>query len=214
MPDFNIEDSLGLPVGATIAGIDEVGRGPLAGPVTAAAVVLDRDRCGAELSREINDSKKLSKVRRDALVPELRAVATIGLGWAGLEEIQELNILGATMLAMRRAFEALTEALGEVPSFALVDGNRNPKLGCPSRTVIKGDSISLSIAAASIIAKVARDDVMRDLAKRFPGYGWERNAGYGTREHLDALIRLGPTSEHRLGFAPVRAAFESRESAI
>ena len=214
MPDFSIEDGLDLPTGATIVGIDEVGRGPLAGPVTAAAVVLDRGRCRSKLTQKINDSKKLSRAHRDALVPEIRAVATIGLGWAGLEEIEELNILGATMLAMRRAFDALTKALGEVPSFALIDGNRNPKLGCPTKTVIKGDAISLSIAAASIIAKVARDDVMKELAKRFPGYGWERNAGYGTREHLEALHRLGPTSVHRRGFAPVRAALQSRESAI
>ena len=210
MPDFSIEDGLLLPRGAAIAGVDEVGRGPLAGPVTAAALVLDRQRCGADLSRSIDDSKRLSAARRAGLVPELRVAAVIGLGWADRAEIDQLNILGATMLAMRRAVDALADRMGKAPDFALVDGNRTPCLSCPSRSVIKGDAISLSIAAASIVAKVARDDVMTRLAERFPGYGWERNAGYGTREHIEALNRLGPTSEHRRSFAPVRAVLERR----
>jgi ribonuclease HII len=210
MPDFSIEEGLGLPFAANIAGVDEVGRGPLAGPVTAAALVLDRVRCPAKLLAEIDDSKRLSAVRRSYLDVELRAVSVVGLGWAGREEIDRLNILGATMLAMTRAVEELSLALKIAPDYALVDGNRSPPLDCPVQTVIKGDALSLSIAAASIVAKVARDAAMTDLAARFPGYGWERNAGYGTREHLAALERLGPTPEHRRSFAPVRVAFEAR----
>ena len=208
MPNFGIEDSLELPAGAMIAGVDEVGRGPLAGPVTAVALVLDRTRCGVDLLSAIDDSKRLSAARRAALAPALSAVSMIGVGWADRGEIDQLNILGATMLAMRRAVDILTERMGKSPDWALVDGNRNPGLKCPARTVIKGDALSLSIAAASIVAKVARDEAMATLAGRFPGYGWERNAGYGTKEHLEALNRLGPTPEHRRSFAPVRAAFE------
>ena len=140
----------------------------------------------------------------------LQSVTVIGLGWADRAEIDRLNILGATMLAMRRAADALAVRMGRAPDFALIDGNKKPGLSCPSLTVIKGDSVSLSIAAASIVAKVARDNAMAKLAERFPGYGWERNAGYGTREHIDALNRLGPAPEHRRSFAPVRAALESR----
>jgi ribonuclease HII len=214
MPDFGLEDALDLPPGAAIAGVDEVGRGPLAGPVTAAALVLDRPGCGADLCRAIDDSKRLSAARRAALLPELQAVAVIGLGWADREEIDRLNILGASMLAMRRAVDALSDRRGGPPDFALIDGNRDPGLGCPSRTVVRGDAASLSIAAASIVAKVTRDAAMAKLSERYPGYGWERNAGYGTREHLDALNRLGPTPEHRRSFSPVRVAMESRETRL
>jgi ribonuclease HII len=208
MPDFAIEDSLALGPAAIIAGMDEVGRGPLAGPVAAAAVVLDRTAPLEALSRQIDDSKRLTADRREALIPDIKAVSVNAVGWADREEIDRLNILGATMLAMRRAVDGLVQRIGKLPDFALVDGNRDPGLACPARTVVKGDARSLSIAAASIIAKVARDAVMADLARRHPGYGWERNAGYGTREHLDALNRLGPTPEHRRSFAPVRAALE------
>jgi len=206
MPDFSVENSLGLQEKAAIAGVDEVGRGPLAGPVTAAALVINRTRSLGALSVLIDDSKRLSASRRTALAPVIQTIATVGLGWASREEIDRLNILGATMLAMRRAVEQLTMRLEGQVDFALIDGNRDPGLACPSRTVVKGDRISLSIAAASIVAKVARDRVMADLAARYPGYGWERNAGYGTAEHLAALDRLGPTPEHRRSFAPVRAA--------
>lgn len=206
MPDFSIEDSLGLPDDAVIAGIDEVGRGPLAGPVTAAALVIDRTRALGALSALVDDSKKLSAPRRAALVPAIEEVSTLGLGWASRAEIDRLNILGATLLAMRRAVEALSDRMRRMPDFALIDGNRDPGLTCPTRTVVKGDGISLSIAAASIVAKVARDRMMADLAARHPGYGWERNAGYGTAEHLAALRRLGPNQEHRRSFAPVREA--------
>jgi ribonuclease HII len=208
MPDFAIEDSLALGPGAVVAGVDEVGRGPLAGPVTAAAVVLDRGVSLDAVRGLIDDSKKLTAERRQNLVPGIKAVSTHALGWATREEIDRLNILGASLLAMRRAVATLAERIGRHPDFALVDGNRDPGLACPSRMVVKGDSRSLSIAAASIIAKVARDEVMAGLATRYPGYGWERNAGYGTKEHLAALNRLGPTPEHRQSFAPVRSAIE------
>jgi len=206
MPDFSVENSLGLQEKAAIAGVDEVGRGPLAGPVTAAALVINRTRSLGALSVLIDDSKRLSASRRTALAPVIQTIGTVGLGWASREEIDRLNILGATMLAMRRAVEQLTMRLEGPVDFALIDGNRDPGLAWPSRTVVKGDGLSLSIAAASIVAKVARDRVMADLAARYPGYGWERNAGYGTAEHLAALDRLGPTPEHRRSFAPVRAA--------
>ena len=181
-----------------VAGIDEVGRGPWAGPVLAAAVILDR----ATIPEGIGDSKALAKARREALFEALRlSGAAIGVGAASVAEIETLNILGASLLAMRRA----AVALGCRPGLALVDGNRAPALACPVRTLIGGDAISASIAAASIIAKVTRDRLMARLALCHPGYGWERNAGYGTAEHRRALARLGPSPHHRRTFAPVAA---------
>jgi ribonuclease HII len=166
--------------------------------VVAAAVVLDR----ADIPDGIADSKTLTRAEREALVDALRlSGAAIGLGAAGLAEIEALNILGASLLAMRRA----TAALGCRPALALVDGNRAPALACPVRTLIGGDAISVSIGAASIIAKVTRDRLMARLSLRHPGYGWERNAGYGTPEHREALARLGPSPHHRRTFAPVAA---------
>ena len=181
-----------------VAGIDEVGRGPWAGPVLAAAVVLDR----AAIPEGIDDSKALAKDQREALFEALRlSGAAIGVGAASVAEIETLNILGASLLAMRRA----AVALGCRPGLALVDGNRAPALACPVRTLIGGDAISASIAAASIVAKVTRDRLMARLALCHPGYGWERNAGYGTAEHRRALARLGPSPHHRRTFAPVAA---------
>ena len=181
-----------------VVGIDEVGRGPWAGPVLAAAVILDR----ASIPEGIDDSKVLAKERRESLFEELHeSGAAIGVGAASVAEIETLNILGASLLAMRRA----AVALGCRPGLALVDGNRAPLLGCPVRTLVGGDAISTSIAAASIIAKVTRDRLMARLALCHPGYGWERNAGYGTAEHRRALDRLGPSPHHRRTFAPVVA---------
>ena len=194
MPDLSLEASLPPPV----AGIDEAGRGPWAGPVVAAAVILPADRA----PDGIDDSKRLSRDRRAELYERIRAAATVGVGEASVGEIDALNVLQATMLAMRRA----VEALGTPPSCALVDGNRLPDLACPARAVIGGDSRSLSIAAASIVAKETRDRIMRRLARLHPGYGWERNAGYGTPEHARALAALGPTPHHRRSFRPVREA--------
>ncbi|MBZ0128877.1 MAG: ribonuclease HII [Rhodobacteraceae bacterium] len=196
MTDFTREQSLIDTGTSRIAGIDEVGRGPLAGPVVAAAVILDP----ARIPEGLRDSKKLTPRRRDALFDTIRETAAIGLGQCSVAEIDRLNILQATFEAMRRALAALPVP----PGHALVDGNRlPPALGCDATALIGGDDISCSIAAASIIAKVTRDRLMGDLARQFPGYGWQTNAGYGTAEHLAALARLGVTPHHRVSFRPV-----------
>ena len=194
-PDYAFEIEHGAPA-IRICGVDEAGRGPLAGPVVAAAVVLDAENCPDGL----DDSKKLDEKKREAIFAALSGCAEIGVGMASVEEIDRINILEASMLAMSRAVEALARA----PGFALIDGNRVPKLACPARAIVAGDGRVLSIAAASIIAKVTRDRIMSELAAKHPGYGWERNRGYGTPEHLDALKRLGATPHHRRSFAPIR----------
>lgn len=199
MPDFAFERAAGCAEGRLVAGIDEAGRGPLAGPVVAAAVVLDPARLPADLAARIDDSKALRPALRQELFLRLRGRARIGVGSASVEEIDRLNVLAASLLAMRRAVAELAIP----PDLALVDGNRAPDLPCPVRTLVSGDRLSLSIAAASIVAKVTRDRIMAELARRHPGYGWERNAGYGTAEHRAALIRLGVTPEHRRSFLPV-----------
>ena len=181
---------------ATICGVDEAGRGPWAGPVVAAAVVLDRG-C---IPPGLDDSKKLTPRRRAALFDAIRAAASVGVGIASVEEIDALNILRANDLAMLRAIGALQPA----PEAALIDGNRVPPgLPCRARALVGGDGRSLSIAAASIIAKVTRDRIMGELAGAHPGYGWERNMGYGTAEHRAGLIRLGVTPHHRRSFRPI-----------
>ena len=198
MPDFSLE----LETGGRVCGIDEVGRGPWAGPVMAAAVVLDRARTPDALCTAIDDSKKLSAKRREELFDRiLECAAGIGVGCAEVDEIDHLNILRATHLAMARALAALDPP----PASALVDGNQPPPLDCPVRCVVKGDAVSLSIAAASIVAKVSRDRVMAALATAHPGYGWERNAGYGTAEHRAGLAQHGVTAHHRISFAPIQA---------
>ena len=207
MPDFSLETAAQRDGHAVVCGIDEAGRGPWAGPVVAGAVILDKGRLSAELVAELDDSKKLKASKREALFERLLAEARIGVGQADVAEIDDLNILGATMLAMARAVEALPVR----PDLALVDGNREPDLSCPARCVVRGDGISLSIAAASIAAKVTRDRIMAGLAGDFPGYGWERNAGYGTREHQAALERLGVTPQHRRRFAPIRRLLEPQD---
>ena len=184
-----------------VCGIDEAGRGPWAGPVVAAAVILMPDDIPAGLA----DSKVLSKQRRAVLFDELARRAVVGVGRANVEEIDRLNILAATMLAMARAVAALAQQ----PNHALVDGNRPPALPCGVECLVKGDARCLSIAAASIIAKVTRDREMTALGERFPGFGWERNAGYGTAEHRLALARLGPNEMHRRSFAPIRRLLEN-----
>ncbi len=212
MPDFRLERHFTVRVGGGIvAGVDEAGRGPLAGPVVAAAVTLDPDRLPRVLRRGIDDSKLLSRDRREALFAELQALAgtgaaRIGIGIASVEEIDTINILQATFRAMGRAVAELTPA----PALVLVDGNRAPTLPCPAEPIVGGDAKCLSIAAASIVAKVVRDRIMTELASLHPGYGWERNAGYGTREHCAALLRLGPTPHHRRSFAPVRNVLNPR----
>ncbi len=183
-------------IGGRVCGVDEAGRGPLAGPVVAAAVVLDARRVPAGLA----DSKKLAPARRDELARALAMCAQVGVGAASVAEIDRLNILQATLLAMRRAVAALPHP----PDHALVDGNRLPDLPCPASAIVRGDERIASIAAASIVAKVVRDRLMRLLARRYPAYRWESNKGYGTADHLAALARLGASRHHRLSFAPVR----------
>jgi len=179
-----------------ICGVDEAGRGPLAGPVVAAAVILERKR----VPKGLNDSKQLTPEDREALYPRILDMAiAVGVGEASVDEIDLLNIRQATHLAMARAVRALAVA----PLFALVDGNDAPALPCPCDTIIDGDARSVSIAAASIIAKVTRDRMMRALHEQHPGYGWFTNKGYSTEEHIDALNRLGPCLHHRRSFAPV-----------
>jgi ribonuclease HII len=205
MPDFALEMSCK----GVVCGIDEAGRGPLAGPVVAAAVILDRRRIPHALRYGLDDSKKLAPDAREEFAAILARCARIGIGAASVHEIDRINILQATLRAMRRA----VEALGCQPEIALVDGNRPPTLPCPVKTVIGGDGLSLSIAAASVIAKVTRDRLMKRLAQRYDGYGWETNVGYGTPEHQAALATLGLTPHHRRSFAPVQLSlkFESSE---
>ncbi|MDE2583108.1 MAG: ribonuclease HII [Rhodospirillales bacterium] len=226
MPDFSIEHEMGRTLaragGGRIAGVDEVGRGPLAGPVVAAAVVFPRDvypqGIPPALAALIDDSKALSAARREAAFAALTGCrrpggvvgagggggagfgVEIGVGAASVAEIARLNILGAALLAMSRAVARLPHP----PDLALIDGNRAPALACPARCVVGGDALSLSIAAASIVAKVLRDRLMLRLAGRWPGYGWDANAGYATASHRAALRRLGPSPHHRTGFGTVR----------
>lgn len=195
MPDFSLEISLG----GLVAGIDEAGRGPLAGPVVAAAVILDPSALPPELENGLDDSKKLARPVREAFFEQIVAVARFGVGEASVEEIDRLNILQASMLAMRRAVANLPSP----PPCAIVDGNCDPDLGIPTRCVVGGDGSSFSIAAASIVAKVTRDRLMAALASDFPGYGWETNAGYGTPQHQQGLIEFGVTPHHRRSFTPV-----------
>jgi len=203
LPDFSLEDNLSLPSNALIAGVDEVGRGPLAGPVTAVALVFNRKKCCPKFISKIQDSKTLSQKSRHLLFEGILNVADFGVGWADSNEIDEKNILKATMLAMQRSVKALETKVSRKIDFALIDGNRVPKLNSPAQHVIKGDSRSTSIAAASIIAKCTRDSFMARLATCYPGYGWENNAGYGTRQHLDAIDSLGITDQHRKSFKPI-----------
>jgi ribonuclease HII len=186
-----------------VCGVDEAGRGPWAGPVSAAAVILDPRK----VPKGLNDSKKLSHKQREALEIEIKAKAIAwAVGWASVAEIAELNILHAAGLAMRRA----VEALGTQPAIALVDGNYAFPLPCPVKTVVRGDALSCSIAAASILAKTARDRLMVELDGLYPGYGFSSHKGYHAEIHVDALNRLGPCPEHRLSWAPVRLVLEGK----
>ncbi len=196
VPDFALEDS----IGGIIAGVDEAGRGPLAGPVVAAAVILPRDPDTLAAIDGLDDSKRLTAAQRERFFTVISARAEVGVGIAEVAEIDAMNILRASLAAMVRAVRRLPRE----PACILVDGNiPPPELKPLCRCVVKGDGLSLSIAAASVIAKVTRDRLMTDLALRFPGYGWEHNAGYATREHRAALIRLGATPAHRRSFETV-----------
>ena len=188
--------------GGPVCGVDEAGRGPWAGPVSAGAVILNPD----DLPPGIDDSKALTHARREALEIEIKARALAwGVGFASVEEIEELNILHATGLAMRRAVEALAVQ----PVAALVDGSYRFKLPCEVQTVVKGDSLSLSIAAASILAKTARDRLMVELDAEFPGYGFAGHKGYNAPIHSEALRTLGPCPAHRRSWAPIRALLDA-----
>lgn len=190
-PSFKIEQSMP----GIVAGIDEAGRGPWAGPVVAAAVILN-PKCFPE---GLNDSKKLSEKRREDIALAIRDQATVGVGIASVEEIDEINILQATFLAMARA----EENLARKPDACIVDGSQKPTLRAPTQMVVKGDAKSLSIAAASIIAKTTRDQIMRDLAIKHPFYEWEKNKGYGAPAHRAGLDDHGVTQHHRKSFAPI-----------
>ena len=196
LPDDRFESAARARGLACVAGVDEAGRGPLCGPVVAAAVVLDP----ARLPEGLNDSKKLTARARARLHEAVLATAQVGVGLASVEEIDALNILRASHLAMLRAVAALPQA----PDHLLIDGNLLPRgLTVSAEAIVKGDARSLSIAAASVIAKVERDRIMVDLAQQHPGYGWDRNAGYPTKDHLAALANLGVTPHHRRSFRPV-----------
>ncbi len=198
-PSFARERHVIAGGGGPVAGLDEAGRGPWAGPVVAAAVILEPDR----LPDGLNDSKALSEASRNRLYDAIFASgAAVGLGIADVARVDRMNILAATLWAMREAVAALPV----VPQIALVDGNRAPPLTCQVQTIVSGDAVCLSIAAASIVAKVTRDRIMIELGRALPGYGFERNKGYGTREHQAGLARLGVTEHHRRSFGPVQAA--------
>ncbi len=184
-----------------IAGIDEAGRGPWAGPVVAAAVIF-RER---KPLMGIHDSKQLKKPQREAMFEVIMQEAVVGVGICSPEEIDEHNILGATKRAMLKAYEGLSLK----PDIALVDGNQLPKLPCKMQAVVGGDGLCISIAAASIVAKVTRDRMMAEIAKEFPHYGWEHNAGYGTAKHQEGLAQFGVTPYHRRSFAPIRKLLEA-----
>lgn len=196
VPDYTFEESAGLRGYRRIVGVDEVGRGPLAGPVVAAAVWLDP----ARIPPGLNDSKALSAKRREALYDQILANADVSIASCSVEEIDEINILQASLRAMERAVAGLKIRA----DYVLVDGNKIPAaFGLDAEAIIKGDARSVSISAASIVAKTWRDKLMVDLAQQHPGYAWEKNAGYGTKAHLEGLQNLGVTPHHRRSFKPI-----------
>lgn len=195
--DFTTRDGL-------VAGVDEAGRGPWAGPVVTAAVILPQDHTLVGLG----DSKKLSAPQREHLYDQIWAQAMVGVAASSVQRIGEMNILGATLDAMRRAVQRLPQA----PASVLVDGNRVPPLPMPARAVVKGDALIPAISAASIIAKVLRDRIMTTLATRYPVYGWETNAGYGVPKHKAGLANYGVTPHHRITFTPVRKILTQQEN--
>lgn len=204
MPDFSIEDSYP----GICCGLDEVGRGPLAGPVVAACVIIPHDLRTLEFISEIADSKKLSPSKRDILSAKIIAHFPYSIAEISPQEIDKINILQASLRAMEKAYHTMPNIHVDM---ALVDGNRAPALPCQTVTVTKGDSKSVTVAAASIIAKVYRDKIMKDLDLEYPAYGWAKNAGYPTQHHRDALLISGVTRHHRKSFAPVRRIIDSEQ---
>ncbi len=203
MPDFHIEQSVGK---TYVFGLDEAGRGPWCGPVVAACAYWPDYNIPETLAKCIDDSKKLSAAKRESLYEQIiQSSCIFGIGQASAEEIDTLNILRATFLAMRRAIKQATQQFNILPDFALIDGNRLPNdWSIPTQCVIKGDHLSLSIATASILAKVTRDRILTDLSIQYPQYGWDRNAGYGTKEHIAAIEKYGITEYHRRTYAPIK----------
>ena len=194
MPNFLIEEDFGWP-NKLVAGVDEAGRGPWAGPVVSAAVVLNKKNIPSDL----NDSKKISEKKRQSLYSSIYNSHFVGVGISSIEEIDNLNILQATFLSMKRALDNLDCSVDAI----LVDGNLDPGFDYKTECIVNGDSISFSIAAASIIAKVTRDNLMSKIHKEFPNYNWKRNKGYGTKEHRNALDMYGPCKYHRKSFSPI-----------
>lgn len=199
-PDFSIETEAHSKGFSFVAGVDEAGRGPWAGPVVAAAVVFNQH----DIPDGLNDSKALSEAQREVLYDQIVACSDWAVGIADVKRIDEMNILHASLWAMARA----VEGLNKMPDFVLVDGNKSPELDVATRSIVKGDARSLSIAAASIIAKVTRDRMMQDLDKAFPEYLWAKNKGYGTKAHRDALSLHGICQHHRRSFKPIRELLE------
>ncbi len=195
-PDFSIEESYNT----SCCGIDEAGRGTLVGPVVAACVFIPQENKNLPIWKEINDSKKLSAKKREYLYGEIRQSCYCGIGQATIEEIDDINILNATMLAMKKSYKNM----GFSTEISLIDGNRAPEIENNIQTIIKGDSKSISIAAASIIAKVYRDNLLKKLGEEYPEYKWDKNSGYGTKEHLEAIYKYGITPYHRKSFAPIK----------
>jgi ribonuclease HII len=217
MPTLTLENALGRREGRILCGVDEAGRGPLAGPVVAAAVVIP-ENFPAKIAKRINDSKQLTHAAREEIFPSIVEHCACAVTLASVAEIDAFNILRATLMAMGRAVESLRRGAHETAEYyllayegpplelhgALIDGNQKPPISCPAHTYVKGDARSLSIAAASILAKVMRDRLMHQLHEEFPHYGFMNHAGYGTPEHLEALRAHGPCPQHRQSFAPVR----------
>lgn len=202
MPKQNPDWSYEAPYNGPVCGVDEAGRGPLAGPVVACAVILDPKN----IPDGLNDSKALSEKKREHVLNMILSSAQVSVGISEPEEIYRINILAGSMVAMQRAVNGLPS----MPAGALIDGNRAPDLDCPVQTIVKGDAKSLSIAAASIVAKVTRDRLMILADQRFPGYGFARHKGYPTKAHREALVARGASPIHRRSYAPVRAAMSSR----
>lgn len=210
MPDFHLEKEISS--NGLVFGIDEAGRGPWCGPVVAACVCWPNYEIPTELAEQIDDSKKLSSQKREHLFQLImQSNALIGIGIASSIEIDERNILEATFLAMKRALEQVQQNHKIQPTCVLIDGNRLPKnWEISAKSVVKGDHLSLSIASASIIAKVTRDKLMKELSKSYPQYGWDKNAGYGTKEHINAIEKYGITSIHRRSYAPIKRYLEGQ----
>ena len=208
MPDLEYENKFdGL-----VCGVDEVGRGPWAGPVLTCAVVIKGGNLPEHIAEVLDDSKKLTDNKRKALFEPLKYHCHYKIGLASVEEIDEINILQATRLAMKRAVEDLNTELDNKLSHALIDGNKEIDIEIPQTTIVKGDSISLSIAAASVIAKVSRDLLMGELAKDYPHYDWQNNAGYGTKKHIQGIENYGICEHHRKSFAPIKQASQNHQT--